>query len=67
MRVLIVFDDMIAEMRFNKKLIPIFTELFLRGRKRNILLFYLVLYHNLISKYLKLKTKCNTKFYDESS
>ena len=36
-RVLIVFDDMIADMESNKKLSPIVTELFLRGRKLNIL------------------------------
>ena len=35
-RVLIVFDDMIADMQSNKKLSPIVTELFLRGRKLNI-------------------------------
>ena len=35
-RVLIVFDDMIADMESNKTLNPIVTELFLRGRKLNI-------------------------------
>ena len=35
-RVLIVFDDMIADMESNKKLSPISTELFLRGKKSNI-------------------------------
>ena len=35
-RVLIVFNDMIADMESNKKLSPIVTELFLRGRKLNI-------------------------------
>ena len=35
-KVLIVFDDMIADMINNKKLNPIVTELFIRGRKRNI-------------------------------
>ena len=35
-RVLIVFDDMIADMESNKKLSTIVTELFLRGRKLNI-------------------------------
>ena len=39
-RVLIVFDDMIADMEFNKKLSPIIPELFLRGRKLNIWLFF---------------------------
>ena len=40
-RVLIVFDDMIADMESNKKLSPIVTELFLRGRKLNILLVFI--------------------------
>ena len=35
-KVLIVFDDMIADMSNNKKLNPIVTELFIRGRKLNI-------------------------------
>ena len=35
-RVLIVFDDMMADMESNKKLSAIVTELFLRGRKLNI-------------------------------
>ena len=33
---LIIFDDMIADMINNKKLNPIVTELFIRGRKLNI-------------------------------
>ena len=35
-KILIVFDDMIANMINNKKLNPIVTELFIRGRKLNI-------------------------------
>ena len=35
-KILIVFDDMIAAMISNKKLNPIATELFIRGRKLNI-------------------------------
>ena len=35
-KVFIVFDDMIADMIKNKKLNPIVTELFIRGRKRSI-------------------------------
>ena len=35
-KILIIFDDMIADMINNKKLNPIVTELFIRGRKRNI-------------------------------
>ena len=40
-RVLIVFDDMIADMESNKKLSPKVTELFLRGKKLNISLDFL--------------------------
>ena len=35
-KVLIVFDDMIADMINSNKLNPIVTELFIRGRKLNI-------------------------------
>ena len=35
-KVLIVFDDMIADMINNKKLNSVVTELFIRGRKLNI-------------------------------
>ena len=37
-KILIVFDDMIADMLSNKKLNPIVTELFIRGRKLNLFL-----------------------------
>ena len=40
-RVLIVFNDMIADMESNKKLSPIVTELFLRGRKLNVSLVFI--------------------------
>ena len=33
---LIVFDDMIADMINNKNLNPVVTEVFIRGRKLNI-------------------------------
>ena len=35
-KILIVFDDMIADMLSNKKLNPIATELFIRDREINI-------------------------------
>ena len=35
-KILIVFDDMIADMINNKKVNPVVTELFIRGRKLNI-------------------------------
>ena len=37
-KILIIFDNMIADMINNKKLNSIVTELFIRGRKLNILL-----------------------------
>ena len=39
-KILIVFDDMIADMIHNKKLDSIVTELFIRGRKLNISLVF---------------------------
>ena len=42
--ILIAFDDMIADMLSNKKLNPIVTELFIRGRKLNIFFFYTILF-----------------------
>ena len=41
MRVLIVFDDVIAAMESNEKLSPIVTELFLRRKKLNIWLVFI--------------------------
>ena len=40
-KILIVFDDMIANMINNNKLNPIVTELFIRGRKLNISNFFI--------------------------
>ena len=37
---MIVSDDMIADMLSNKKLYPIVTELFIRGRRLNIYLVF---------------------------
>ena len=36
-----MFDDMTADMEANKKLCPIITELFLKGRKLNISLAFI--------------------------
>ena len=41
-KVLIVFDDMIADMINNKKLNPIATELFIRSRKLNISIVFII-------------------------
>ena len=40
-KILIVFDDMIADMIHNKKLNSVVTKLFIRGRKLNNFLFLL--------------------------
>ena len=40
-KILIVFDDMIADMINNKKLNSVVTELFIRGRKLNISLVFI--------------------------
>ena len=42
-KILIVFDDIISDMLSNKKLNPIVTELFIRGRKLNIYLVFIYL------------------------
>ena len=42
-RVLIVSDDMTADMEANKKLSPVVTELFLSGRKQVFTCFYLTI------------------------
>ena len=36
LKILTVFDDIIADMINNKKINPVSTELFIRGRKLNI-------------------------------
>ena len=40
-KILIVFDDIIADMLSNEKLNPIVTELFIRGRNLNISLVFI--------------------------
>ena len=40
-KILIVFDDLLADMLSNKKLNPIVTELLIRGRKLNISLVFI--------------------------
>ena len=42
-KILIVFDDIISDMLSNKKLNPIVTELFIRGRKLNIYVVFIYL------------------------
>ena len=49
---MIVFDDMIADMLFNKKLNPIVTELYIRGRKLNTSLVFITQSYFVVLKIL---------------
>ena len=53
-KVLRVFDDMKADMKSNKKLSPIVTELFLRGRECNILLVFISQFYFKVPKTIML-------------
>ena len=55
-KILIVFDDMIADMIQNKKLNLIVTELFIRGRKLNISLVFITKSYFKVPKYVRLNT-----------
>ena len=55
-KILIVFDDMIADMIYNKKLNSIVTELFIRGRKLNISLVFITQSHFKVPKDVRLNT-----------
>ena len=52
LKILIIFNDMIAGMLSDQKLNPIVTEFFIRSRKLNISLVFLFFFlHNLILLY----------------
>ena len=55
-KILIVFDDMIADMIKNKKLNSIVTELFIRGRKLNISLIFVTQSYLKVPKDVRLNT-----------
>ena len=55
-KVLIVFDDMIADMINNNKLNPIVTELFIRGRKRNISIAFITQCYFKVTKDVRLNS-----------
>ena len=54
---LIVFDDMIADIEANKNLNPIVTELFSRGKELNILLVFKCQSYFKVPKTIKLKVR----------
>ena len=51
---LIVSDDIKADMLINKKLYPIITELFIRGRKLNISIVFITQSYFSVSKGIRL-------------
>ena len=55
-KILIVFDDMIADMIRNKKLNAIVTELFIRGRKLDIYLAFITQSYSKVPKDVSLNT-----------
>ena len=55
-KMLIAFDDMIADMLSNKKLNPIVTELFIRGRKLNISLVFITQSYFAVPKNIRLNS-----------
>ena len=55
-KVLIVFNDMIADMINNKRLNPIVTELFIRGRKLNISIVFITQSHFKVPKDVRLNS-----------
>ena len=62
-KILIVFDDMIADIMTSKKFQSILKELFIRCRKLNISLLYITV---LFFRTKRRKTKFNTLFYHEN-
>ena len=55
-KILIVFDDMVADMIHNKKLNSVVTELLIRGRKLNIFLVFIIQSYFKVPKDLRLNT-----------
>ena len=55
-QILIVFDDMIADMLSNKKFNPTVTELFIRGRKLNISLVFIMQSYFAVPKDIRLNS-----------
>ena len=62
-KILIIFNDMIADMLSNKRLNPLVPELFIRSRKLNISLIFITQSYFAV----KYQTKFNTLFCYENS
>ena len=64
-KILIVFDNMIGD---TKKLNPVVTELFIRGRKQNIYLVFILQSYSSVPKNINsIKTKFYALLYYENS
>ena len=55
-RILMVLDDMIADMLSNKKLNPRVTELFIRGRKLDVYLVFITQSYFAVPKYIRVNS-----------
>ena len=71
-KIMIVFDDMIVDMLSSKKLNPIVTELFTRGRKLDTFLIFITQSHFAVPRSIRLNSrhyfvmkipKCTAKAY----
>ena len=65
-KVLIVFDDRVADMINNKKLNPVVTELFIRGRKLNISIVFITQSYFKVSKDVRLLDVRELFYYENS-
>ena len=55
-KISIMFDDMIADMRINKKFTPVITELFIGSRKLNISLVFITQSYFAVPKNIRLNS-----------
>ena len=62
-KILIFFDDLVADILCNKKLNPVVTELFIRSRKLNIFFFLLNSFILLVQKVLNYKLLNSTHYF----
>ena len=62
-KILLFFNDMIADMLSNKKINPVVTELFIRGRKLNTSLLFITQSYFAVPKNIRLNSThyCVTK------
>ena len=56
-KILIAFDDMIPDMINNRKLNPVVTKLFIRGKKLNISIIFITQSYFKVPKKVRLNTK----------